>query len=251
MVGEKAPSVSQHIRWSPNLVLATVLTTVLTIVMAGCQFAPPVERPGTSGDDLGEASTAGVNPSSEPNPTATASSSPTRSAPPPTPRPAPSATLPSGDVPPQDEADDGPLVAAFDGVVVEGGEIGAIYNLSDIRVGRHDGFTRIVWEMAEAEGSPYHRVVSRADEDAPPGEPFGRYWLEISISDVYAWDRPELLQSRDVEAGGSVSALAQMMIGDDALYAVGVSLDGPARFEVSALENPVRLVLDVFDEDGR
>ena len=255
MVGEKAPSVQQHIRWPLNLVLTTSMTTVLAIVIAGCQLAPPVERPGSSGDGLGEPSTAGVPPAqssaTQPHSTATESSSPTESSAPPTPLPVPSVTLPSRDVPPQDEADDGLLVAAFDGVVVEGGEIGAIYNLSDIRVGRHAGFTRIVWEMAEAEGSPYHRIVSRANEDAPPGEPFGRYWLEISMSDVYLWDRPELLQSRDVDAEGAVSALAQIMIGDDALYSVGIALDGPARFEVSALENPVRLVLDVFDVDGR
>lgn len=152
--------------------------------------------------------------------------------------------------PPQDDPTDRPLYASVDGAEVEGGEIGTIFNLADVRVGRHDGYTRIVWEMEEAEGRPYHRVVTRVREDGSPVQPFGRHWLEISISDVYAWSRPELLESRTVALDGAVTVLQQLMIGDDAIYSVGVGLDGPVRFELSLLEEPVRLVLDVFD-DGR
>lgn len=165
----------------------------------------------------------------------------------PTARPTESPTRTS---PPADDPTDRPLYASVDGAVVEGGELGTIFNLADVRVGRHDGYTRIVWEMEEAEGRPYHRVVTRVREDGSPVQPFGRHWLEVSISDVYAWTRPELLESRTVALDGAVTVLQQLMIGDDAIYSVGVGLAGPIRFELSLLEEPVRLVLDVFD-DGR
>jgi len=46
-------------------------------------------------------------------------------------------------------------------VAASGGSLGATYSLKSIAVGRHDGFTRVVWEMAEAEGAPYYEIVQQ------------------------------------------------------------------------------------------
>lgn len=236
---------------------------LLLLAAAGCSDSP-ASTPAAGGDPSGAVATLTLK-TPEPLRTSTKEPSNIQSTPPSAPSSAPTvsgagstddppAAQPtestSRTAPPADDPLDRALYAAVDGAVVEGGEIGTIFNLADVRVGRHDGYTRIVWEMEEAEGRPYHRVVTRVREDGSAVQPFGRHWLEVSISDVYAWTRPELLESRTVALDGAVTVLQQLMIGDDAIYAVGVGLAGPVRFEVSLLESPVRLVLDVFD-DGR
>ncbi len=221
-----------------------VVGLLMLIAVTGCSDGPSPTR--AVGGDPSDAAAKITSPEPEARRTSTSSPGLPFSSPPPFPT-APSA-LPTAPPPTAVSSADGPVYTAIDGAVVEGGEIGTIFNLADVRVGRHDGFTRIVWEMEEAEGRPFHRVVTRVREDGSPVQPFGRHWLEVSISDVYAWTRPELLESRRVDLDGAVTVLQQLMIGDDAIYSVGVGLAGPVRFELGLLERPVRLVLDVFDD---
>lgn len=134
-----------------------------------------------------------------------------------------------------------PDPASFVGLAVSGGQIGGAYQLVDLRSGEHPGFTRIVWELeAEGGGIPRYEAVEEAVEG-------GGARIALSISDLYGYAFVGSL-SADTPESAIVRGLRPTQSGDDALMRFEVELARPARFTLSALEAPLRLVLDVHEE---
>lgn len=123
---------------------------------------------------------------------------------------------------------------------VEGGVVGAQYDLLDVRVGRHPGFTRVVWQMAQDDGSPRY-VAALAEGDA------GSY-LAVELTDVSVLGMPAALEPEPGPADGAVTGVASVPVRDDAVLAFAVGLRGPVRFAVATLQDPLRIVLDVYEE---
>lgn len=122
---------------------------------------------------------------------------------------------------------------------VEGGTIGGSYDLIDVRVGRHAGFTRVVWQMVQPEGTPHY--VTRLEQSD------GAWRLAVELTDVSAFEAPQALEPEAGPEGGGVVSVRTLPVRDDALLAFAVALQGPVRYEVTTLQGPVRLVIDVFD----
>jgi hypothetical protein len=133
---------------------------------------------------------------------------------------------------------------AYIGRVAEGGELGGSYGLTGLRSGQHEGFTRLVWELEPRNGTDVAGPAFRAEEKA--GGPGGAR-IELSLSDVYGYD---FVGSMDLDTPESevVSGMNLATTGDDAMLRFVVELSRPARFAVVLLEEPVRLVLDVYDD---
>jgi len=131
-----------------------------------------------------------------------------------------------------------------------GGALGATYRLTEVRVGAHEGFERVVWEMREPIGAPYFTVAARAGGDGGAAGVDGagpRPWLEVILSDVYAREAPGALAPIARPEGAAILGIDPLSIKDDARLGFAVRLARPARFEAIVLEDPVRLVVDVVD----
>lgn len=138
------------------------------------------------------------------------------------------------------------------GVPQEGGELGAIYELADLRYAFHDDRLRVVWEM-EGTGDvvPHYRVVEvdNATEPFPSGaDPsWGAARIDLVVSDLYARDYPlgtELPMT--FEANPVTTRLGLYPTYDDALLGFSIGLEAPTEYEVYELTSPVRLVIDVL-----
>ena len=169
----------------------------------------------------------------------------------PTPRP-PVVTATSAPPTAAPTQDEGVSSTQWIGRRAEGGELGEYWRLVDTRLGRHDGFTRIVWEWQADMPAPRWQVVERdmgdgAPRTYPPGAISGTAWLEVKLSDVIAMEAPEALEPKASPGGPVVTGVAQLDLRDDAMIGFAVGLARPARFEAAVLDDPARLVLDVFD----
>jgi len=118
------------------------------------------------------------------------------------------------------------------------GAVGGQYDLLAVRVGLHEGFTRVVWELAQAEGTPH--VVAEVDEVD------GHWQVIVELADVYAMEAPQALEPEEGPAGGIVTSVRSLPVRDDALLAFVVGLRGPARIALTTLEAPARVVVDVY-----
>lgn len=151
----------------------------------------------------------------------------------------PTTAAPSGPTtPPPTAGAPAPRADALLGQTVEGGAIGATYRLAAMRSGEHAGFTRLVWELREATGTP--RYTATEVEAAGGGAR-----IELTLRDVYAQDFAGTL-SLSVAGSPVVTGVSPLPLHDDAALGFAVALARPARFEVAALENPVRIVVDVY-----
>lgn len=150
----------------------------------------------------------------------------------------PTTAAPSGPTPPPTAGAPAPRADALLGQTVEGGAIGATYRLAAIRSGEHAGFTRLVWELREATGTP--RYTATEVEAAGGGAR-----IELTLRDVYAQDFAGTL-SLSVAGSPVITGVSPLPLHDDAVLGFAVALARPARFEVAALENPVRIVVDVY-----
>ena len=210
----------------------TVLT-LMSLALAGCaDDQPPSPRPTQS------------------SPTSSLTSSPTSSA-----SPSASATAsPSSSASPTTTAS-GPAGFSLDAVSSPtypslGGDLGAI---GLVRVGRHTGYDRVVWEFAGT-GRPSFQVHyvdqpladGSGDVVAVPGAAF----LEVMISSVGipAANAPRPGNASAASLAGTVIAQARPVYGG--FEAVGQSFvgvrDRERPFRVAVLTNPTRLVVDVF-----
>lgn len=200
-------------------------------VLAGCASGDP-----ESSTTVTETVTA--DPSADPSPTET-SASPTSS---------PTAG-------PSDEADDAaiPFPATADPVSQEP-SAGAKLTVTDIRVGRHDGFDRVVFELGGS-GTPGWtvRYVDQPTDDGS-GNPVGLdgdAFLEVFITGtgypmdtgVTEYSGPNPL---DAEGTAEVEQVLYRGVFEGQTQAfVGIDDDDREPFRVFTLQDPTRVVVDL------
>lgn len=138
------------------------------------------------------------------------------------------------------------------GMRTSGGELGGVYQLVDLRIGVHDGFTRIVWQLDASGGVPLWEAVesTNSQEIASALGLVGSARIELTLHDVYAYSTAAALE-QEAPASSLVIGTKVAPLMDDALLGFVIDLKRPARFEVKALEHetePTRIVLDVYHE---
>ena len=131
-----------------------------------------------------------------------------------------------------------------------GGDIGAI---GAVRVGRHTGYDRVVWEFPRS-GRPTYQVryvtTPTADGSGDVVSVAGDAWLEVMVSTVGipAASAPRPGKASASSIAGTVVAEARPVYGGFEGYGqsfVGVH-DERRPFKVTVLRNPTRLVLDIY-----
>ena len=220
---------------------ATVLTA--SVVIAGCGSDSSPEPTATTTD-------ASPTATSSPAPTSPAQSSSKDTAPEPTPTAAssPPDSSPGADpglpatVPEDTSPRSGP-----------GTEEETVAEVADVRVGRHDGFDRVVIDFEPGQGIPEWTVqwLEGDQQVHEPGsgktvEMAGNRFLEISLRGVEDRDpqvlEPDLTAVVEVRRFGSFEDMAQLVLGVSTTH-------GTARevgFRVDTItEDPPRLVIDV------
>ncbi|UZN04545.1 hypothetical protein [Cellulomonas sp. S1-8] len=131
---------------------------------------------------------------------------------------------------------------------------GLFYVVTQVRTGEHDGYDRVVYELAGGEGTPGYRVgyVDQAVED-PSGEVRevdGDTILQVVlIGTTYPVEggpqeftedlRPDEGEIEHVVRPLTFEGMSQSFVGLD---------DGPRAFRVLVLADPVRIVVDVQDD---
>ncbi|MCC2315206.1 AMIN-like domain-containing (lipo)protein [Cellulomonas xiejunii] len=210
--------------------VGTTTGVALTLLLSACA--------GGSGAP-GETATPTAAPSSaEPAPSATTSDSPS-----------PAASASEGTEP---TAGLGAFTPPGTEATTEGDASG--YVVTQVRTGEHDGYDRVVYELAGGEGTPGYRVgyVDRAVEDPSDevrqvdGDAILQVWI---IGTTYPSEGGPQEFSQDLRpTGGDIAhvvrpltfeAMTQSFIGVD---------DGPRPYRVLVLADPVRVVVDVQDD---
>ena len=140
-----------------------------------------------------------------------------------------------------------------------GGEDGVFMNLTDVRVGAHDGFDRIVFEFAEPKpnpagngGIPYYEIRQAKppftqDPSDLPLDVFGDAFVQLVVQGATGYDfdgNPTYGGSRLLTPGfGTLAEAAQA--GDfEATLSWVLGLSRPTCWDVQELHNPDRLVID-------
>ncbi|MCM0638480.1 AMIN-like domain-containing (lipo)protein [Cellulomonas wangsupingiae] len=133
----------------------------------------------------------------------------------------------------------------------EGDALG--YVVTQVRVGEHPGFDRVVYELTGGEGTPGYRVgwVDQAVEDPTgevrpvDGDAILQVWLTGTTYPLesgpqeHAGDvRPDTGDIEQVVRPLTFEGMTQSFVGVD---------DGPRPFRVSVLQDPVRVVVDLED----
>lgn len=173
------------------------------------------------------------------------------------PTPTPSPTSGSAD---GVESDDEEPTGTFDGgtedVELEGAADQQTAVLDEVRIARHDGYDRVVWEFSA--GDRPRLWVEYVDGATEPGsgrevEVAGEATIQMSAStatdygaELYApnhepYDGPERVEGADTERVTEAVSLGDFEATME--WAVGVDAERPFRVEV--LEDPLRVVLDV------
>lgn len=135
---------------------------------------------------------------------------------------------------------------------IEGGTLGTIWSLDDIRYAQRSDRFRLVLKMEETAASVPYYTAELTDESMEPfpGTPeptWGRLRIDVVLSDVYAYEYP-LVDRLPIELQDNpiVNAVSQLPTYDDARLGFSIWLKGPARFEVHELTSPGRIVVDVL-----
>ncbi|MGY2084834.1 AMIN-like domain-containing (lipo)protein [Blastococcus sp. SYSU DS0539] len=130
--------------------------------------------------------------------------------------------------------------------------------LTDVRLGAHDGFDRMVLELAGEGEAGYEIGYTEDPRSAGSGHPLGvpgDATLGITLSNLlYPGDAPEGVQPWDGEqrleiAGTSV---LEALVADtlyEGRYAFYAGLDQQRPFAVARLSDPQRIVIDVLDRE--
>lgn len=177
----------------------------------------------------------------------------------PTADPTPTPTPASGSTDGAERGDDEPTTT-FDGdtedVELEGAANQQTAVLDEVRIARHDGYDRVVWEFSA--GDRPRLWVEYVDEATEPGsgrevEVAGEATLHMAAStatdygaDLYApdhepYDGPDRVEGADTERVTETVSLGDFEATME--WAVGVDAEQPFRVEV--LQDPLRVVLDV------
>jgi len=140
-----------------------------------------------------------------------------------------------------------------------GGEKGVFTNLTDVRVGAHEGYDRIVFEFAAPKpnpggtgGVPYFEIRQARPPftEDPSGEPldvFGDAFVHIVMQGATGYDfdgNPTYAGSRTLTPG--FGTLAQVVEGGDFEATLNwvLGLSRPTCWNTQVLHNPDRLVVD-------
>ena len=187
----------------------------------------------------------GVGPSPTPDRTATESisqSTPTASLPA-TATPPPQAVVPTS-APTQDSS-------TYLGVQHQGGVLGQVWYLADVRSASHPDRLQVVLEMAEpGDHVPQFKVVEvdNAISPFPTGHDpaWGAARIDVVVSDLYAYDFP--LDQRlpiILEDNPQVTRIGFYPTFSDSELGFSIGLKTPSRYEVHTLADPVRIVIVV------
>ena len=123
--------------------------------------------------------------------------------------------------------------------------------LRDVRVGEHEGYERMVFEIGGDELPGYR--VTYTDKPAPkcgsgdPSEVAGKGWLEIRLSPAHAHDEAGKVTVADRERKPKLEVVQEMELTCDfegeVTWVVGVAARN--KFRVLELSKPARIVVDV------
>lgn len=132
---------------------------------------------------------------------------------------------------------------------------GSILTVTDVRLGQHDGFTRVVIEVDDADGRPGY-FAHYVDEPQQQGsgdlvEVAGTSYLEVLVRGIaMPFDRPEGVTAWEAgrasgPSGGVVAEVvdASLFEGQQQFF---IGLDGgPFDYRIDRLSDPERIVIDV------
>lgn len=128
------------------------------------------------------------------------------------------------------------------------------YVVTDVRVGEHEGYDRVVYELTGGTGTPGYRVgyVDQAVEDPSgavrevAGDAILGVWL---VGTTYPVEGGPQEAAQDVTpADGDVAQVVRPLTFEGMTQSfVGLD-DGPRPFRVTVLADPVRVVVDVQDD---
>ena len=169
----------------------------------------------------------------------------------PTPQPATPTSTPTPQ-PPAPTSSPLPESSAYLGVEWQGGKLGEVWNLADVRYHLHPDRLRVVWEMAEpGDHVPLFEVVEvdNAADPFPLGHDpsWGAARIDLVMSDVYAYDFP-LSQRLPIipPDNPQVTRIGLYPTFSDAHLGFSIGLKKPSAYEVYELKDPVRIVIDVL-----
>jgi hypothetical protein len=178
---------------------------------------------------------------------ATPTRTPTPQPPTPTSTPTPKPPTPTNTPPPPS--------SAYLGVMRQGGRLGAVWSLADVRYHLHPDRLRVVWEMA---GSGDHVPLFEVVEVDNAADPFplghdaswGAARIDLVMSDVYAYDFPVSERLPFILPDNpQATRIGLYPTFSDAHLGFSIGLKKPSAYEVYELKNPVRIVIDVLHGD--
>jgi hypothetical protein len=144
-----------------------------------------------------------------------------------------------------------PDPSSFLDVEREGGVLGDVWNLADLRYGLHPDRVQIVWEMGESrDHGPYFTVVEADNAASPfptgPDPSWGEARIDLVVSDLYARNAPALEQlPLTLPDDPLVTRIGAYPTFSDAHLGFSIGLSEPAAYEVIELTEPVRIVIAV------
>ncbi len=145
--------------------------------------------------------------------------------------------------------------AAAPGVVHEGGQLGAIWELTDFRHEVYADRVRLIWQMAGGvEGPPFYRLAIVDNKTSPhpttSNEPWGTVRVDLIFFDVYARNFPlrERFPLTNWDETLPVVRVDQYPTFDDASLGFSVGLRQRLPIEVYERRDPTSLIVDVLVE---
>ncbi len=138
------------------------------------------------------------------------------------------------------------------GVAVQGGKLGEVWNLADVRYGVHPDRLRVVVEMVEPRDHvPLYQVaeVDNAASPFPTGHDasWGAARIDLVVSDLYAYDSP-VFEGLPILPPDNprVTRIGHYPTFDDSSLGFSIGLMQASRYEIVELTDPVRIVIDVL-----
>jgi hypothetical protein len=134
----------------------------------------------------------------------------------------------------------------------EGGKLGKLWNLADVRYALQEDRVRLVVEMVEpGDHVPRFEVVEVDNEDSPfPGghDPsWGAARIDLQVSDLYAYDSPAYEALPFVPPDNPrLTRIGRFPTYADSILGFSIGLKEVSAYEVHELTDPVRIVIDVL-----
>ena len=123
--------------------------------------------------------------------------------------------------------------------------------LTDVRAARHDGFDRIVFEFGSGAPPGYHlEYIDKPVRKCGSGEPTpiaGDGWLEVRFepADAHTPSGAPTILDRDQKVDLEVVKELELTCDFEAIVSWVLGVRRPNKYRVLALNEPIRLVVDV------